>query len=91
VRSVKSLCANHAFVTIDSFSFNCPKYCGLSHIATTAFCFVDRVTSAGRFMRALESIWRVHATPNREDALRVSVFFSRSVKYEKSSVALSAC
>jgi hypothetical protein len=37
-------------------------------MATTAFCTVDLVTSAGRFMSSVESNWRVHEMPKREEA-----------------------
>lgn len=40
-------CANHADVTTDNFSLNCPTLCGLSVTTTTAFCTVDLVTSGG--------------------------------------------
>jgi hypothetical protein len=68
------LCANHAPVTADNFSLNCPKCCGSSVITTTAFCTVDRVTSAGRSISKLASICREHDIPNNDEA--VSCLFS---------------
>jgi hypothetical protein len=53
---------------MDNLSFSCPKNCGLSQIATTAFWTVDLVTSAGRFMSSLESNCRVHEMPKRDEA-----------------------
>ena len=83
-------CANHAPVTMLSFSRNCPKHLGSPVIATTAFWTVLLVTSVGRSMSSLESIWRVHEMPNRDVAGDVEVAFCRSVKYEKSSVDLGS-
>ncbi len=59
-------CANQAPVTMLSFSLNCPKHCGLSAIATTAFCTVLLVTSAGRLWSSLASNCRVHDIPKTE-------------------------
>lgn len=67
------LCANHALVTMDNFSRNCPKYCGLSAMTTTPFCTVLLVTSAGRSIRSAASIWRVHEMPNKDMAGCVEV------------------
>ena len=66
------LCANHAVVTMDSFSLIWPKAWGLSVMTTTAFCTVDRVTSGGRLSRSFASIWRVHEMPNSDVARRFS-------------------
>lgn len=60
-------------------------------IATTAFCTVDRVTSAGRLISLSESSWVVQDMPNREVAGELSVSLHCSVKYEKSSVDLMEC
>jgi hypothetical protein len=51
-------------------------------MTTTAFCTVLRVTSAGRFIRALESSWRVQEMPKRLVAACLSVASRRRVKYE---------
>lgn len=74
------LCANHALVTMESFSLSCPKYCGLSAITTTPFCTVLLVTSAGRLIRLAASICRVHDMPNRDVAGWVEVALWRRVK-----------
>lgn len=84
-------CANQAPVTIESFSLSWPKNCGLSAMATTAFCTVLLVTSAGRCTSSLESIWRVHEIPKTEVAGPFGLVRRRRVKYEKSSVALDHC
>lgn len=65
-----------------------PKNCGLSAMTTTAFCTVERVTSAGRFMSWVESSCRVHEIPNSDVAGVVSVAGRSNVKYEKSSSEL---
>jgi hypothetical protein len=57
-----------------------PKYCGLSAMTTTAFCTVERVTSAGRTRSWAASIWRVHEMPKREVAGAESVAGRRRVK-----------
>ena len=57
---------------------------------TTAFCTVDRVTSAERVMSRLASSWREQAIPKREVAGMVEVSFLQSVKYENSSVDLQS-
>lgn len=49
-------------------------------IATTAFCTVDLVTSAGRLISLSESSCVVHAIPNREVAGVSSVALRCSVK-----------
>jgi hypothetical protein len=65
--SAAYLCANHAVVTADNFSLNCPKCLGSSVITTTAFCNVDLVTSVGRLISKFASICRVHDIPNSDD------------------------
>ena len=65
---------------MDNRSLNCPKYCGLSAITTTAFWTVDRVTSAGRLMRVLASICLEHDIPKSDVAFRVSEAALRRVK-----------
>lgn len=74
------LCANHALVTIDNFSLNCPKYCGLSAMTTTPFCTVLLVTSAGRLIKSAASICRAHDMPKRDVAGWVGVALWRRVK-----------
>ena len=66
--SVNSRWANQALVTTLRRSRSMPKYCGESAMMTTAFCTVERVTSAGRFRSWEASIWRVHEMPKREVA-----------------------
>jgi hypothetical protein len=83
-------CANQAEVTTESFSRNWPTRCGVSVTTTTAFCTVDRVTSGGRLISRLESIWREQAIPKREVAGVVDVSFRQRVKYENSSVDLKS-
>ena len=57
-------------------------------MATTAFCTVLLVTSAGFLMSWLASICLVHDMPKTEIGGLVSVALRRRVKYEKSSVDL---
>ena len=78
--SSKLRCANHAFVTAESFSRNAPKYCGLSETTTTAFCTVERVTSAGRLINDAASSCLVHDIPKRDVAGLASVPDRRRVK-----------
>jgi hypothetical protein len=59
-------------------------------MTTTAFCTVDRVTSAGRTSSCDASICLVHDMPNNDVADSVSDAGRKSVKYEKSSVALQS-
>ena len=73
-------CRNQAPVTIESFSLNCPKHCGLSATTTTAFCTVLLVTSGGLFRSSLASICRVHDMPKTEVGGLVAVAFWRRVK-----------
>lgn len=73
-------CANHAPVTIESFSLSCPKNCGLSAMATTAFCTVLLVTSEGRRISSLASICLVHDIPNTDVAGPVEQASRRRVK-----------
>ena len=73
-------CSNHALVTIDSFSLNWPKNCGLSAMTTTAFCTVLLVTSGGLRRSSLASICRVHEMPKMEVGALFSVAFRRRVK-----------
>ena len=73
---------------MDNFSLKCPNDCGLSAIATTAFCTVLLVTSAGRLRRSFASICLVHDIPKTEQGGREEVARRRSVKYEKSSMDL---
>lgn len=82
-------CANHAPVTIESLSLSRPKNCGLSVMATTAFCTVLLVTSTGRCTSSLESICRVQEMPKTDVAAPFEFVRRRRVKYEKSSVALN--
>lgn len=83
-------CANHAEVTTESFSLNCPTLWGLSVTTTTAFCTVERVTSGGRLSKSLESIWREQAIPKSDLAGISGASFWRNVKYENSSVDLES-
>lgn len=73
-------CANHAPVTIESFSLSWPKNCGLSAMATTAFCTVLLVTSGGRCNSSLESICRVQEIPKTDVAGRFGLVRRRRVK-----------
>ena len=57
-------------------------------MTTTAFCTVDRVTSAGRLMSEAASSCRVQDIPKSEVAGVFSVATRRNVKYEKSSAVL---
>lgn len=57
-------------------------------MTTTAFCTVDRVTSAGRERRDEASSCREQDMPKREVGGISSRAGRRSVKYEKSSVEL---
>lgn len=57
-------------------------------MATTAFCTVLLVTSAGRRTSSLESICRVQEMPKTDVAGPFELVRRRRVKYEKSSVAL---
>ena len=74
------LCANHAPVTIDSFSRTCPKDCGPSAMTTTAFCTVLLVTSAGRFKSSFESTCRVQDIPKTDVAGVLEFVLRRRVK-----------
>ena len=76
-------------MTIESLSLSRPKNCGLSVMATTAFCTVLLVTSTGRCTSSLESICRVQEIPKTDVAAPFEFVRRRRVKYEKSSVALS--
>lgn len=74
------LCANHADVTMDNFSRNVPKCCGLSVTTTTAFWTVDRVTSGDRLIRELAGSCLVQDIPNSEVARCEEVASRRRVK-----------
>ena len=78
--SSKFLWANQALVTAESFSRRAPKYCGLSDMTTTAFCTVDRVTSAERLISNAALSCRVHEIPNSDVAADFSVAARRNVK-----------
>jgi hypothetical protein len=87
-RQTTHRCANQAFVIMESFSRSCPKWCGLSDMTTTAFCTVERVTSAGLLTRVEASICLVQAIPNNDVAGRAAEASFRRVKYENSSIEL---
>ena len=63
-----------------NFSLSGPKNRGLFVTATTAFCTVLRVTSAGRSINSLELICLVHEMPKTDVAGLDAVAFRRSVK-----------
>ncbi|PHH59213.1 hypothetical protein CDD81_3568 [Ophiocordyceps australis] len=78
--SVKSRWANQAWVTMLRRSRSMPKKRGLSAMTTTAFCTVERVTSAGRLMSCEASSCRVQDMPKSDVAGSASVFGLSRVK-----------
>ena len=73
-------CANHAVVTADSLSRNCPKCSGCAVTTITAFCTVDLVTSGDFLFSLLARICLVHDMPKRDIACKFPLAFRTRVK-----------